>query len=102
MEMHRFTRPTNTFSKKVDNHCQSPALYFLYFNFVRIHKGSRSGMRWPLASPIDSSRSTTFVTLIDARDACRTARRKDWNADHLFKLRHYRNMLQLSVAPQIG
>jgi hypothetical protein len=38
MGMRRFTRLTNAFSKKIENHGHSLALYFLYYNFVRIHK----------------------------------------------------------------
>ena len=38
MGTRRFTRLTNAFSKKIDNHGHSLALYFLYYNFVRIHK----------------------------------------------------------------
>lgn len=41
MGMRRFTRLTNAFSKKLDNHCYSIALYFVYYNFVRIHKTLR-------------------------------------------------------------
>lgn len=38
MSMRRFTRLTNGFSKKLDNHVHALALYFAYYNFVRIHK----------------------------------------------------------------
>ena len=36
--MRRFTRLTNAFSKKVDNHAAAIALHFMYYNFVRIHQ----------------------------------------------------------------
>ena len=38
MCMRRFTRLTNGFSKKLENHEHALALYFTYYNFVRIHK----------------------------------------------------------------
>jgi IS1 family transposase len=41
MHMRRFTRLTNAFSKKVENHAHSVALHFMYYNFVRIHKTLR-------------------------------------------------------------
>lgn len=41
MHMRRFTRLTNAFSKKVENHAHAVALHSMYYNFVRIHKTLR-------------------------------------------------------------
>lgn len=41
MHMRRFTRLTNAFIKKIENHCYAIALHFVYYNFVRIHKTLR-------------------------------------------------------------
>jgi hypothetical protein len=38
MHMRRFTRLTNAFSKKVENHAAAIALHVMYYNFVRIHQ----------------------------------------------------------------
>jgi len=37
----RFTRLTNAFSKKVENHRHMVALFFLYYNFCRVHSTLR-------------------------------------------------------------
>ena len=36
--MRRFTRLTNGFSKKLDNHMAAIALHFMHYNFARPHK----------------------------------------------------------------
>ncbi|HEX3888596.1 MAG TPA: IS1 family transposase [Phenylobacterium sp.] len=41
MQNRRFTRLTNAFSKKLQNHIHALALYFAFYNFVRIHKTLR-------------------------------------------------------------
>jgi hypothetical protein len=41
MQMRRFTRLTNGFSQKFDNHCHALALYFVWYNFVKIHKAHK-------------------------------------------------------------
>ena len=41
MGMRRFTRLTNAFSKKVDNHVHAISIYFMHYNFVRIHQTLR-------------------------------------------------------------
>ena len=38
MHMRRFTRLTNAFSKKVENHAHSVALHYMFYNFCRIHQ----------------------------------------------------------------
>ena len=39
--MRRFTRLTNGFSKKVENHGHAVALYFMFYNFSRVHSSLR-------------------------------------------------------------
>ena len=41
MGMRRFTRLTNAFSKKVENHAHALAIYFMHYNFARIHSTIR-------------------------------------------------------------
>jgi len=41
MGSRRFTRLTNAFSKKVENHAHSVAVHTIYYNFVRIHQTLR-------------------------------------------------------------
>ncbi|MFL5340058.1 MAG: IS1 family transposase [Gemmataceae bacterium] len=42
MKMRRFTRLTNAFSKKVENHAHAVALHFMHYNFARVHQTLRS------------------------------------------------------------
>ena len=41
MSMRRFTRRTNAFSKKLENHAYAVALHFMHYNFCRIHSSLR-------------------------------------------------------------
>jgi len=67
ISMRRFTRLTNAFSKKIDNHCHALSLYFVWHNFCRIHKTLR--MSPAMAAGItDTLRDMEWiVSLVDAR-----------------------------------
>lgn len=41
MQIRRFTRLTNGFSKKIENHMHAVALHFMHYNFCRIHQSLR-------------------------------------------------------------
>jgi hypothetical protein len=41
MGVRRFTRLTNAFSKKFENHCHMVAIYPAYYNFCRVHQTLR-------------------------------------------------------------
>ncbi len=67
MGMRRFTRLTNGFSKKVEHHIYMLALYFLHYNFCRIHKTLR--MSPAMAAGIDTTLHDMewIVGLMEAR-----------------------------------
>jgi IS1 family transposase len=69
MHNRRFTRLTNAFSKKVENHGHMVALYTVWYNFVRQHKTLR--MSPAMAAGIEARLwdMTDVVALIDAREA---------------------------------
>jgi hypothetical protein len=56
MSMKRFTRLTNGFSKKIENHFFDTALYFKYYNFGRIHKTLQVNRQWRLVLRITFGR----------------------------------------------
>lgn len=73
MSMRRFTRLTNAHSKKLANHCHAIALYFTWYNWVRIHSTIRvtparaAGLTDKLMDWAD------IVRLIDAREAAQNS-----------------------------
>jgi hypothetical protein len=67
MGMRRFTRLTNAFSKKLENHLHMLSLYFVHYNFCRIHRAHRMSPAMA-AGVIDTLRDVEWiVSLIDAR-----------------------------------
>ena len=67
MSMRRFTRLTNGFSKKIENHGHAVALHFMHYNFVRVHKTLRvtPAMEAGIASHVWSMEE--LVALLDAK-----------------------------------
>ena len=68
MSMRRFTRLTNAFSKKFENHCHALALYFVFYNFCRVHKtlGATPAMAAGLVDKV--LKMADVVAMIDARE----------------------------------
>ena len=73
MHMRRFTRLTNAFSKKVENHAYAVALHFVFYNFVRIHKTLRvtPAMAAGLTDRLWEIRD--IVALVEAAEAAQKA-----------------------------
>jgi IS1 family transposase len=68
MHMRRFTRLTNGFSKKVENHAYAVALHMMYYNFVRLH--SKLRMSPAMAAGISDRlwEIGDIVTLVEGND----------------------------------
>ena len=67
MSMRRFTRLTNGFSKKLRNHVAALALYFVHYNFCRVHKTLRMSPAMA-AGVTDTLRDAEWIVgMIDAR-----------------------------------
>ena len=68
MGMRRFTRLTNAFSKKIENHLHTLSLYFVHYNFCRQHK-SLGGVSPAMAAGVSDTLHDMewIVGLIDAR-----------------------------------
>src|SRR5438034_603692 len=73
MNIRRFTRLTNAFSKKVENHAHSVALFYMHYNFCRIHQTLRvtPAMEAGLATSVWSI--ADIVALVDEPALLRVA-----------------------------
>ena len=74
MSMRRFTRLTNAFTKKAENHAHALALYFTFYNFVRQHKTLRCSPAMATGISTTLWSMTDVVALIDARAEAPKAR----------------------------
>lgn len=66
MQIRRFTRLTNAFSKKFENHCYAIALHFVYYNFCRIHKTLRVTPAMEAGLHNDILSIADIINMIDA------------------------------------
>ncbi|GGF38577.1 transposase [Youhaiella tibetensis] len=89
MSMHRFTRLSNGFSKKIDNHVHMLSLYFVHYNFCQMHKTLRMSPAMAAGLAHTLRDAEWIVSLIDSvaqepamRGPYKEAPRRN------FKLRH--------------
>lgn len=71
MRMHnrRFTRLTNAFSKKIENHCHAVSLHFMFYNFCRIHQTLRVTPAMAAGVTDKLWEIADIASLLDERDA---------------------------------
>lgn len=69
MGVRRFTRLTNAFSKRLDNHCHALAIYFVYYNFCRSHASLKKLTPAMAAGVVNGPwEMENIVALIDERE----------------------------------
>jgi hypothetical protein len=71
MQMRRFTRLTNAFSKKFENHMHMVALYTVWYNFVRMHKSLKS-----ISPAMAAGMTTTLWNMTDLAEMIDAAQPK--------------------------
>jgi hypothetical protein len=69
MQMRRFTRLTNGFSTKIENHSHALALYFFWYNWVRSHKAHKLMPAMELADLVELIDARELIQLQDKRRA---------------------------------
>jgi IS1 family transposase len=73
MHMRRFTRLTNAFSKKLENHACSVALHSMYYNFVRLHQTLKVS---PAMAAGVTDRLWEMADVVDVIDAFEAKRKR--------------------------
>jgi IS1 family transposase len=71
MGLRRFTRLTNAFSKKVENHVYALSVYFMHYNFCRIHQTLRTSPAQAAGVTSKLWELTDIVRMIDEREAAK-------------------------------
>jgi hypothetical protein len=69
MGTRRFTRLTNAFSKKAENHAHAVAIYFMHYNFVRIHQTLRCTPAMAAGVTTKPWELADMVKVLEDRDA---------------------------------
>jgi len=73
MHMRRFTRLTNAFSKKIENHACAVALHSMYYNFVRLHQTLKVS---PAMAAGVTDRLWEMTNVVDVLDAFEAKRKR--------------------------
>jgi hypothetical protein len=94
MHMRRFTRLTNAFSKKVENHAHAVALHIICYNFVRIHQTLRTT---PAMAAGITKRLWEITDIVDVLEAFEAS--GDYGNS---KMTHYRRSRSLQLQTKIG
>jgi IS1 family transposase len=72
MHMRRFTRLTNAFSKKFENHAYAVALHMMYYNFVKIHGKLRTSPAMAAGIETRLWEVSDIVSLLESHEAATT------------------------------
>jgi hypothetical protein len=77
MQMRRFARLTNAYSKKVENHCHALALYFFWYNWVRSHKAHKLTPAMAAGLTTSPMEIADLVAMLDARELAQLSAKRE-------------------------
>lgn len=72
VSLRAISRLTNAFSKKIENHAHGLAIYFMHYNFVRIHKTTRVTPAMAIGVTTKLWELTDIVRVVDEWEAQRS------------------------------